>query len=149
MFKSVVSVEWCWRYADCSLLKFEDSVICGRSRVKANLSKILDIVFKLDYGSKTCWVVYIHSRLFEQWWNLGQLELCRETALAEGIYLASLAIRGAKTPVHRFKTDVGTNDDLGDDLAGMVFRFFITSSTVTGVNSVSCGPWCAPSKKNG
>jgi len=33
--------------ADCNLLKFEDSVICGRSRVKANLSKILEIVFKL------------------------------------------------------------------------------------------------------
>jgi len=35
-----------------SLSKFEDSVICGRSRVKANLSKILEIVFKFDMGLK-------------------------------------------------------------------------------------------------
>jgi len=62
--------------------------------------------------------------------------------------LASLVIRGAKTPLHRFNTDVGTKS-MGDDLTGMVFSCFITSSTVTGINSGSCGPLCAPSKKNG
>jgi len=44
-------------------------------------------------------------------------------------------------------TDVGTKS-MGDDFAGMVFSCFITSLTVTGLNSVSCGPQCALSKMN-
>jgi len=43
--------------------------------------------------------------------------LCQETALAEG-HVGGLAIRSAKTPLHRFNTDVGTKF-MGDDLAGM------------------------------
>jgi len=57
--------------------------------------------------------------------------------------LASLAIRGVKTPLHHFDTDVGTKS-MGDDLAGMVFSCFTTSSTVTlwvGVRSAHHQRW--------
>jgi len=38
--------------ADGSLLKYIDSVICGRSRVSTIIFMIFEIVFKLDIGLK-------------------------------------------------------------------------------------------------
>jgi len=134
-------------YADCSLLKFEDSVISGRSQVKANLSEILQIVFKLDMGLKLAGSFTSIPAVLSSGETWASLNCVEKRPWLKDI-LASLAIRGAKTPLHRFNTDVGTKS-MGDDSAGMVFRCFITSSTVAGVNSVSWGLRCAPSKKNG